>query len=474
MMYVIYAIETLLFAYFLAANGYYLITGAVALLRLPWFVKLHLADPMRATSSTLDRPVSMIVPAYNEAEIIADSVRSMLALDYANYEIIVVNDGSTDETLAVLNDAFDLEPYDGIYRIDIKTERVRGLYQSTKFPQLRVIDKANGGKGDALNAGINLARFPLVFTADADSHYERAALQWMTDPFQKDARTVAVGGSVVIGNDSFPSSERETFEPKLPRKLILKFQALEYLRAFLATRMGFGAFNGLGIVSGACGLWRRDLIVQSGGFRADTIWEDMEMTLRMHNHCISTGREYRVAFTPFPVCWTHGPESLKALYQQRKSWHRHLSECMMIHRNMLFGRGGFFSWVTMPYLFFLEWLAPVIVPFGVLFAVFTWYIGVFDWKTNWWLLALVFVLATLSSIASVLLDELSYSAYRSRGAWKLFFIALVENFGYRQFVLIANLVGFCEWLFRVPGPRKRKHPGFFVASYAPKRSHQTA
>ena len=349
---VIFGIEATLFAYFVIINGYYLLTGLIALLRLPSFVKMHLVDAVRRSNSTFDQPVSIVVPAYNESEIIVESVRSMLALDYANLEIVVVNDGSTDDTLAVLHEAFDLEPHGGIYRAELATQQVRAIYRSTKHPEMRVIDKRNGGKGDALNAGINLARFPLIFTVDADSYYHRSALQWMTEPFQKDRSTVAVGGAIAVGNDSVPNDKSDEFQPRVPRKSILQFQVLEYFRAFLATRIGFGAFNGLGIVSGACGLWRRELLVATSGFRTDTIWEDMEMTLRMHSYCISKGRPYRVAFTSYPVCWTQVPDTLKALYQQRRGWHRHLSECMLIHRRMLFGSGGFFSWITMPYLFF--------------------------------------------------------------------------------------------------------------------------
>ena len=133
--------------------------------------------------------------------------------------------------------------------------------------------------------------------------------------------------------------------------------------------MGFAPLNALGIVSGACGLWRKDILIECGGFRTDTIWEDMEMTMRVHNYCISMRRPYRIAFTPYPVCWTDVAPTLQALYNQRKGWHRHLCECVTIHRRMLFGRGGFFSWVTMPYFVFFEWLAPLIVSGGILFSI---------------------------------------------------------------------------------------------------------
>lgn len=462
---VVASIEVFLFGYFLCVNGYYVFTGTIALLRLPGYVKLHLADPVRGSSSMLDQPVSLLVPAYNEQAFIVDSVRSLLSLDYVNFEIIVINDGSDDDTLEKLHEAFALEPYAGVYRSELATQEVNAVYQSTLHADLRIIDKVNGGKGDALNTGINLARFPMLFSADADSYYHRQTLQWMIEPFQKDRRTVAVGGAIAVGR---PPKPGERFEPKLPKKLIQRFQVLEYLRAFLATRMGFAPLNALGIVSGACGLWRRDILIACGGFRTDTIWEDLEMTLRVHNYCITTGRPYRVGFAPYPVCWTDVPASMDALYKQRKSWHRHLSECMMIHRRMLFGSGGFFSWIAMPYFVFFEWLAPLMIVFGVTFSVVGAAIGILDWATQWWLLGLVFILATMGSVVSILLDEISFTAYRLDQVWLLFVAAVIENFGYRQLVTWANFMGLMAWMFRRPHRGTVKYPGMFVKPWVPK------
>jgi cellulose synthase/poly-beta-1,6-N-acetylglucosamine synthase-like glycosyltransferase len=463
-------IEVVLFSYFLMVNGYYLVTGTIALLSLPGFVKLHLADPIRRSNSMLDQPVSIVVPAFNEESILVQSLRSLLALDYVNFEIIVVNDGSTDETLEKLEEAFKLEPYEGVYRSEIPTQDVRAIYQSAEYTELRIIDKANGGKGDALNAGINLARFPLIFSADADSYYQRQTLQWMIEPFQKDPRTVVTGGAIGVDDTTIPKVQGAPFSPRLPKKMIQRFQVLEYLRAFLATRMGFAPFNALGIVSGACGMWKREILVACGGFRTDTIWEDLEMTLRVHNYCISTGRPYRVSFTPYPVCWTDVPDSLRVLYNQRKGWHRHVSECMMIHRKMLFGSGGMFSWIAMPYFFFFEWLAPLMIVVGVSFSVIGALVGFLDWTTQWWLLGLVFILAIMGSVISILLDEISFTAYRLSDVWSLFIAAFLENFGYRQFVTAANFAGLMAWLFRQPIRGSTKYPGFLVPAWTPKQA----
>jgi cellulose synthase/poly-beta-1,6-N-acetylglucosamine synthase-like glycosyltransferase len=461
---VVLAIEVFLFVYFICVNGYYLFTGVIALLQLPAFVKIHLADPVRRSNSTLDQPVSILVPAFNEREIIVASLESILALDYGNFEVIVINDGSSDDTMELLDTAFDLEPYEGIYRVEVATQEIVEVYQSARYPALRVVDKRNGGKGDALNAGMNLARFPLVFTADADSFYHPQTLQWMILPFQKEPRTVAVGGAIAVG---LPEREKRGggLRATLPSKLIQRFQVLEYLRAFLATRMGFAPLNGLGIISGACGLWKREVLVGCGGFRVDTIWEDMEMTLRVHHFCIATGRPYRIGFTPYPVCWTDVPASLGVLYKQRRGWHRHLSESMMIHRRMLFGSATAFSWITMPYLFFFEWLAPVVILFGITFMAVGAWLGFLDWHSQWWLTVLVFVLALLGSLAGMLLDAISYTSYGLNDTWALFGDAFLENFGYRQFVLAANFMGLMTWLFRTPVRGTRSAPGLFVKAW---------
>jgi cellulose synthase/poly-beta-1,6-N-acetylglucosamine synthase-like glycosyltransferase len=465
------AVEYVLFAYFVGANGYYLITGTIALARLPWFVRMHVVDPVQSSSSTLDQPVSILIPAYNEGRHIVGTINSLLALDYANYEIIAIDDGSQDDTLAKLHQAFNLESYEGIYRSGLPTRDVREVYQSMEYPQLRVVHKSNGGKADALNAGLNLARFPLILCGDGDSRYDRRTLQWMVEPFQKNPRTVAVGGTIAVGLPD--RDERGDFAPSLPKKLIQRFQVLEYLRAFLATRMGFASFNGLGIISGACGLWKRDVLLACGGFRVDTIWEDLEMTLRVHNYCINTGRPYRIAFTPYPVCWTDVPDSAGAVYRQRRGWHRHLSECVSIHRKLLFSHPRFFNWVTMPYFVFFEWLAPLVIVFGLAFSIAGAVAGFLAWTAQWWLLGLVFTLATLGSLIGILLDEISYTAYRSRETGPLLVAALLENFGYRQFVALANLAGLLAWLFRLPPARGGvRYPGIFTEAWLPQQAEK--
>jgi cellulose synthase/poly-beta-1,6-N-acetylglucosamine synthase-like glycosyltransferase len=459
---VVFTIEVLLFAYFISANGFYAFTALLALANLPLFVKLHRVDPLRRSYSALDTPVSVIVPAFDEREHVVKTVRSLLALEYPTFEVIVVNDGSTDGTLEALGEAFALEPYPDAYRVSLPTEEVRETYRSAQYPALRVIDKANGGKADALNAGLNVARYPLVLAGDAKSYYHPSTLQWMTEPFQKDGRTMVVGGAVAVGNGGTPDARGELV-PKLPSRLLLRFQALEYLRTFLSNRLGWAPLNALGMVSGACGLWRKDLLVEAGGYRRDTVWEDMEMTLRVHHMMRRKGRTYRVAFTPYPVCWTIVPETLGSLYRQRVLWHRHLSECLSIHRGLLL-KGGALGWMTLPYLIFFEWLAPLVVTFAIAFGAAGLIFHFLTWQSQAVLLALAITLAILISFVAILLDEISFTAYRLSDVWNLILAAFLDNFGYRQFVGFANLAGLIAWATR-SSYRGRKPPGMFVKPY---------
>ncbi len=462
---IVFVIEVALFSYFIFVNAFYLFTAFVALFRLPDFVKIHRVDPLRSTGSALDKPISIVIPAFNEEVHIERTVNSLLAIEYAASEIVVVNDGSTDGTLAVLTEAFALEPFPAVYRVAVPTKEIHAIYRSATHPNLMVVDKVNGGKGDALNAGVNVARFPLIFSGDADSFYHPSTLIWMSEPFEKNPLTIAVGGAIAVGNDAIPETPDGKIEPQLPKGWLPRFQALEYLRAFLGSRMGWAPINGLGTISGACGLWRRDIIVEAGGYRTDTIWEDLEMTLRAHNMMRKQKRPYNIAFAPYPVCWTSVPSTFGELYRQRKSWHRHLAECMVIHRNLLFG-GGVIGWLTMPYLMFAEFLAPAAVLFGLLFAVVALYFHFINIYANLLLLGLVVVLSILISLLSILLDQLSYRTYRS-SLWPLL-SASVLDFFFRQFIFVANLSGLFAWLFRRPfHGRKGSPPGINVAAYRP-------
>ncbi len=468
---VVFAVEVMLFTYFTICNLYYAFTAVVAAVRLPALTRLRSADPGPRAATALDPPVSVVIPAFDEEELIVPAVRSLLALDYPAFEVIVVNDGSTDATLQLLAREFELEPYPAVPKVSVLTTEVRGTYRSLTHPSLTVVDKVNGGKADALNAGLSMSRYPLVFAGDADSTYDPATLRLMVEPVLQDARTVGVGSAIAVASSS---GERDPDAPPggLPRGLLARFQVLEYLRSFLATRMGWAPFNALTVVSGASGLWRKDVLVEAGGYRTDTIWEDMEITMRVHNLMRSRRVPYRIAFIPYPVCRTNVPDTVRSLFRQRKGWSRHLAESVSIHRRLL-GRGVVGA-AGFPYLVVFELLAPAFVAFGLGFIVLGLATGFLNLYAQVVVLTLVLILAILMSLVSVLLDQVSYNVYGGRLDGSLVSALVLENFGYRQIVWLAGLAGMWAWFWRRPfrhgataDPGAPRPPSAFVRAYRP-------
>ena len=299
--------ELAILGYFLALNTVYLLFCVVAYGRLRQHRRRWTARDLEAVLRSPATPaISIVVPAYNEEATLADSVRSLLHLNYPQFEVIVVSDGSTDGTLAVAGREFEMVRAPVSHARPMPTQRVRGIYQSLAHPNLVMIDKANGGKADAINAGINAARYPLVCVLDADSLIEEHSLARAVLPFIEDADTIAVGGLVRVANGCRVERGRVT-EVRLPRSHLAMFQSVEYLRAFLAGRVALSAINALLIISGAFGLFKRDAVVEVGGFRPDTIGEDMELVTRLHRFSRERGRRFRIVFQPEPICWTQAP-----------------------------------------------------------------------------------------------------------------------------------------------------------------------
>lgn len=270
----------------------------------------------------LSPPISLLVPAFNEEKSIVDSLRSMLSLNYPNFEIMAINDGSKDNTLKVMIEEFGLVPVDRPYDEAVKHKTIRGLYGSKSFPKLLVIDIDNGGKSDALNAGINLSRASILCAIDADSILESDALLRAARPFMDDpTRTVAVGGAIRIANGCRIEGGRVT-SIGLPASPLGLFQTIEYLRAFLMARLAWSRMKALTIVSGAFWLFRRQVVVAVGGYSHDTVGEDLELIIKIHRHMREKSKDYAVTFIPEPVCWTEAPESWRVLGRQRSRWRR--------------------------------------------------------------------------------------------------------------------------------------------------------
>jgi cellulose synthase/poly-beta-1,6-N-acetylglucosamine synthase-like glycosyltransferase len=428
------AFNYVVLGYFVLLNAVYLGTSFFAFGALRRYaMRMKSLDLTELIGSSAAPPISLLAPAYNEERTCVEAVRSLLTLEYPEYEIIVVNDGSKDGTLQRLIDAFHFEPASRVATATVRTAPVKQVYHSHAYPTLWLIDKENGGKADALNAGLNYCYTPVFCAMDADSLLEPEALIRIIRPFLEDATTIAAGGILRIANGCLVDRGRVT-QVGLPRSLLARFQVLEYLRVFLSGRMGWDALEATLIISGAFGVFRRSAVVEAGGYATDTVGEDMELVVRLHHHFGGLATPYRIEFVPDPVAWTECPESLRVLARQRDRWQRGLFQTLVRHRGMLlnptYGKVGMLAF---PFFFFLEMLGPVVELLGYLSFTITVLAGRADWLFVSAFLAVAVVLGGVLSLSSVALEELSFRRYpRLVDLLKLFSLAALENVGYRQ------------------------------------------
>lgn len=404
-------------------------------------------DLLPLSHGEFNLPISLLVPAYNEEAGIVASVRSMLQIDYPRYEIVVVNDGSKDGTLRALIDHFGLQAFPEAIDQRTPCADIRAVYRSRRHPNLRVVDKANGGKSDALNAGINCARHGLVCVVDADSIIRRDALSRVVKPFVDDSRTVAAGATIAIANGCrISGGQLERVE--LGRSFLARMQTLEYIRAFLIGRLGWTPHNAVLIISGAFGLFNKEEVIASGGYRTNTIGEDMELIVRLHERYRLEGTPYRIASVPEPLCWTEAPEALTVLRSQRTRWQRGLAESLMLHRRLLLHpRSGHVGWVAMPFFIAFELLGPVVETFGYAALLVGALLGWVQWAGFLALMLLALSLGFMTSSLMLLLEALGSGLYpKPRQIALLALMALAENLGYRQLTSFWRLQGLWRWV----------------------------
>jgi cellulose synthase/poly-beta-1,6-N-acetylglucosamine synthase-like glycosyltransferase len=465
----IVAVELVLFTYFLVVNAIDFVLIGSSLRHLAAFIKVNGSDGPARLALQYAMPVSIVIPAYNEQQSIVDVVQSLLALDYPEYELIVVNDGSTDATLELLARHFALIPAGEAQFHSFRTKPIRSVYRSTLHPNVRVIDKENGGKGDALNAGIDESHYPMILVGDGDSLYTPDVLQKMIRPFLESPQTVGCGAGLRVLTDATHVAGAQTRDT-LPRNPIVRFQILEYLRAGLNSRFAWSSLNGIPGLSGACSLWRKNVLVAVGGYAVNTIWEDMEITVRVHHYLRALGTPYRIAFVPAGVCWTHVPETLAELAAQRKSWQRHLTETLWIHRKLVFSSyGGLFGWFALPAIVVTEFLAPIWLFGGLSFVVAAAGLGILSVTAQLALLAIVFSFTLLKVAFAFILDEVSYRTQSPGAVWALFCAAFWEQIGYRQLSAVWGLIGTLQFFAASPIRGKRENvPRWTDPPYIPK------
>ena len=434
--------------FFLAVNGWYLVLLVSSLLEMRRHLLL-IADESRhlLLSSTLSPTISILAPAFNEEATIEGSLRALLALQYPRLEVIVISDGSKDETVKVLIERFDLVPVKTIYEKRIKTKPVRNLYRSSTYPSLVVVDKENGGKADALNVGLSFARGELVCAMDADTLIEGDGLQRMVRPFLYATDVVATGGTIRVVNGSEVKFGR-IVKTRVSTNALAGIQVVEYLRAFLFGRLGWNRLGGNIIISGAFGLFRRESVVSAGGYLHDTVGEDMELVLRLKRLSYEQSGPGTIAFVPDPVAWTEVPESLKVLGRQRDRWHRGLADVLWRHRRMFLNpRYGVTGLFVFPYYVFVELLAPVFEAVGLISLAFGIVSGMIDWRFAVLFPLTAYGLGTALTAFTLILEDISfhrYETFRDRGL--LFWWALMENLGYRQMTVYWRLRGLWKFL----------------------------
>ena len=435
--------------FFFVINSYYLVLTVAGFWRtLRVFKEVRRPDQRRLLRSPLTPPVSVLAPAFNEEANVVENVRSLLMLDYPLFEVVLVNDGSKDRTMGHLVDAFDLRLSARSFEHALPCKPIRGIYESTTYPNLVVVDKVNGGKADALNAGLNLSLYPIFCAIDADSILEPDALLRLVRPFvDAPAVTIAAGGVVRVANGCDIHGGR-VHRVRLPRRALPLMQIVEYLRAFLFGRMGWSTGNSLLVISGAFGLFDKKAAVRAGGYATDSVGEDMELVVRMHRQRREQGQPYRIGFVPDPICWTEVPENLRVLRRQRTRWQRGLIDTLLRHRAMI-GRPryGSVGMVSLPGFFMFEMLSPLIELSGYLLLPVLWVTGLLNPAVAGTFFVLAIMYMVLVSALAVLLEDIAFRRYPSvHDLGRLLVGAILENFGFRQLTVWWRVRAFWEYL----------------------------
>lgn len=464
-----FVISCLGVAYIIMVNTVYFVLSISSLLFIRRYVANHgyqreAIPPMYLSFAP---PITVIVPVYNEATTVVTTVKSLLGLVYPEFEILLVNDGSSDATLQTVLQAFDAKLFPEAYRKHIDTAVVKAVYMSQTHPNLRIIDKMNGGKADALNAGINASRYPLICCVDGDCYLQPDSLMKVAYPFMEDETTVATGGVVRIANGC--QIEQGVLRPGLPNNIWALYQVVEYLRAFLFGRIGWSWLNSLLIISGAFGLFRKSCVIDVGGFRTNTVGEDMELVLRLHRYLTLNQIPYRITFVPDPICWTEVPEDLATLRQQRVRWQIGLAQSLIMNWDLCcHPKAGMVGWVAFPFMVICELLSPMIELWSFIIILLGSYLGIISPYVLIAMLTGVLGISILLSMVTLLLEEMSYHMYDKRSDMiKLFFAVATEHLGYRQITLIWRFIGLCRFLLGGKGSwGTMQRKGLTVASQA--------
>jgi cellulose synthase/poly-beta-1,6-N-acetylglucosamine synthase-like glycosyltransferase len=391
-------------------------------------------------------PISIIVPAFNEEENIIENIYWMLNIEYPEHEVIIINDGSTDNTHSKIVAGYKLKQINPPIKISLKTKQIRAVYFNPQYPNLIYVDKEPGGKSDALNTGINISKYPLFVCLDADSMIERDAILKISTEFLKDTKTVVAGGFVRIANGSvIENGKWKRF--KMPNLTIERFQIIEYFRAFLSGRVSWNSTNSLLIVSGAFGVFNKSIVIEAGGYKTDTIGEDMEIIVTLHQYLRNKKRKYTIKFIEDAVCWTQGPMSVHDIRTQRRRWQIGLMDSLLHHKSMVLNpKYGSVGLLSLPYAWIFEFFGALVEGFGYFVIPLAFLFNELSLFFFLLYLAVSTLLGILISLGGLILEQnTNRGAMTVKQCMQLTPYAMLENFGYRQFITLCRVEGILRY-----------------------------
>lgn len=413
--------------------------------------KNKFADYLDIITSPVSPSVSIIAPAYNEGMTIVQNARSLLSLHYSKYEVIIVNDGSKDDSVQRMIESFDLVKTNYAYYPSIESMPVRAIYKSknSSYSRLTLIDKENGGKADALNVGINFSSMDVIACIDVDCILSADSISRMVRPIMEEVnrKVIAVGGVIGVANNCDVKDGTVTTY-RVPNTLLGRFQVIEYFRSFLMGRMAWTRINGLMLISGAFGFFNREIVLKVGGYFPKTVGEDMELIVRMRRYMEENDLPYKVSFVPDPLCWTQVPESEEILSRQRNRWMRGTIETLQLHKKVGFNpRYGVLGMISFPYWSLFEKAAPIIELLGLVYTLIMILIGDFSALYLVVLFVLIYFFSVLISSFSILYEELAFNNYKNRSdIRKLIRTALLEPFVIHPRVIWWGIKGHWDFI----------------------------
>ncbi|WP_034920813.1 glycosyltransferase family 2 protein [Gillisia sp. CAL575] len=424
----------------------YLFTAIYSLIEIRDYKRRNNFEDDIALLQSLNLPaISILAPAFNEGLNIVENVRSLLTINYPSFEIVIINDGSSDNSMELLFAEYELEKKDILYHNFVETKDIKGIYKSKNkaFKNLTVVDKENGGKADALNTGINICQNSVICCIDVDCILENDAMLKLIKPFLNNGNKVIASGGVIRVANSCVIEDGRIIEVKLPDSFVARVQVLEYFRAFLMGRMAWSRVDGLLLISGAFGMFDKQIVIEAGGYNTNTVGEDMELLVRMRRMMQERKIPYTVGFVPDPLCWTEVPQTWKVLQRQRNRWTRGTAETLWMHKKMMFNpKYKILGMLSTPFWFFFEWLAPLIEFTGILFFIILFIFGQVSWEVFLTFFLAVYSFAILFSVTALFFEEYSFQQYKKPSyIIRLIGTAMLEPIIYHPIVMWSAVMG---------------------------------